>query len=271
MKFLFKMIVPAVLMQVSSCVFNDSGQAVAEDPISTEKYALRDGNIVLASYVYTRTFCGLTGELAHVETTRPEFAIPFELSGNTMKWFTGPDYSDRSDLDIRLAKVLTRDGYGSGIEGHWRLSRYEFRVQSGTPTAEESAYFSDLLSKEDPYTRYNHLHWVITKSTIMDYIDAESALYFRALWNGAEKQTPDSADSAKYDISVSIADKHTVELRGARTGETVRIGIGNDGSRAYASDFAGHEDYRYGTIPETCPNLSAPEWYDQFLEGNEKP
>jgi hypothetical protein len=170
-------------------------------------------------------------------------------------------------------------GSGSQLEGAWSFSEFKYRVVSGTMTAEEKAEHDEDMATWKEFQTYDTLTMEFSGETITYYSVANTAGKFMARWNGSIEGYDDSdsdsdsdsvPDSAKYSVVLNTIDRHTVELRGALTGETVRIKITPKGEVTYTSDKAEHDQHVFLTEAPTCPNDFQPEWYSAFLRDNAK-
>lgn len=180
---------------------------------------------------------------------------------------SGTSSADGSDtVTWKMYTVYLRQGAGSDLKGLWRIIGERAELVKGNPTpdqqssldvelgfdAEVLAAFPSLLEFDDARMIY--------------YTHPDLAGKFLYHWNHSRPGL--STDSGTYAVQVKAIGKAAVELKGKKTGETVRIGISADNSRRYTSDFPSHRPYSFDAKPTTCPNNFTPSWYDQFLQDN---
>jgi G3E family GTPase len=161
-------------------------------------------------------------------------------------------------------------GSGSGVDGTWTANGYSYVVISGTLTVSEKAEFDEMVKDFNTYTAFTTNQVIFSNGILYTKSDTKTAEQFIAEWNGLHSDIPAQADSARFNISLRVLDKHTVELKGNSVAETVILLINNDDSRVYTSSNPEHAKFTHANPPVACPNDLEPDWYTEFLFGNAK-
>jgi hypothetical protein len=156
------------------------------------------------------------------------------------------------------------------LEGLWKSESVKFELVSGTLTEEEKADFADYENANAANRKYSTRYTQFTGGKKYVFEDADVARQFVDHWN----ESPSAEDSLPSNISyfaitVRAVDKRTVELKGLKTGETIRLTFRTDGLD-YASDNPAHASLHVPTFPKSCPTPYIAEWYLDFLGANEK-
>lgn len=232
---------------------------------ATHPYTVSGNQIITPAYADTSYFC--FGSELETETYMlgPD-TVAFSVSGNTLTLITRTD-TTMSGAVVEWISNFTRSGSGAGLIGAWKHGENFYRVLSGDLTEGEKHEIDLEMAQSSQIEPFYEFSLIFTENTITTSVDILTAELFLHQWNAAIFPG-DVPNSAKYDISVVIVDRLTVELRGSKTGETVRIKILPKGDRTYTSNNAGHPESRYISDSKTCPNDYEPLWFRNFKEEN---
>ncbi len=258
---------------LSGCLTDGSSSGSSPSGLRRDigAYSIQDGKIITPAKPDTSYYCNDTTLEFDVYSGGPD-TLPFELSGNTLTLLQPNFDTLASGAVIQSLSLANRVGSGSGLEGSWTFSEWSYRVVSGALSADEKSKWDLQQSQRNAESKYSS-GWVqFSGGAITTYEDTRTADKFVADWNGLNHsfESPNSQDSANYNISARTLSKYTVELKGRTKAETVQLTINNDRSRVYTSNVAGHGEYHYDYPPKTCPNPMEPDWYLTFLSDNAK-
>jgi hypothetical protein len=196
------------------------------------------------AYFVTRNLLGLeSGENANLGVTDSTAAI---------RWYIG----------------FVREGSGSGLTGLWRADHWEYRVIRGTLTSDERAAIDSFLATPasrqefqdyfgDMEVEFSSTAWRIYRAPVCNadvFIDK-----WNAPFNGYDAT---NADSARFDIVVTKLSCDSIRLFGIKNTETVDITWNAAGDMSYGSSDTTHHAYTWYVMPQTCPNYSTPDWYE---------
>jgi hypothetical protein len=265
---------PAALLLATfaftGCLLGNSGDGAVSmgGEAAVIPYVLAGNKIISGGQPDTDFYC--EGDVPHTEVYpgHPD-TVEFQVSATTMTIYNSIDTSRLGVVVQRIATLL-RVGPGSGVEGTWKEGDQSYRVLSGTLSAEEKAEYDSDLVRSKKYMAYTEYSVVIGAGRITTYVDARTADRFIADWNGTLSDHPEDADSLRYDMTAKAVDKYTVELKGRKTGETVRVTRSPLGDMTYTSDNPAHAAYHYIHNARTCPNDPQPQWYSEFQSNNSK-
>jgi hypothetical protein len=253
---------------LTACL-DDSGSPdrPAGDPLEQLAYTVSGDRLIVQHSGDAVLQCW--GDSAHTEKPEAKFdTVRFSLSGNTLVFFPAPDTF--SSAVVQYKDTLIRQGQGEGLEGGWwEIAGHGYEAVSGElPGAQK-----DELDSEMAWSRarapLSQAYTEFKNGIVTVFGDAATADLFILDWNQGEypRATP---DSSLYAMDLKRVEKHIVELKGEKTGETVRITLQNNGDRHYESSNAAHAPYWYRAKPTSCPNEYKPAWYQAFLEANRK-
>jgi hypothetical protein len=255
----------------TGCLFGGSSEESAVDigeETGSEEYSVSGNRIIKPGFDVTNRYCD--GDSMHVDTYRVGAdTVEFSISGEVLSINDSRVHAHPHDAIIQWTSLFMRIGSGSGLEGSWLYTGREYRVVSGALASEEKAELDRQRDYRGPLFELNQVNLLIGGGLIRSYRDRPGAKIFMAIWNGAFTGTGDQADSARYAIAVKEADRNTVELKGLKSGETVRVEETPE-STTYTSDQGGHATHVFSSNPKTCPNETHPEWYEQFKSANLK-
>lgn len=261
----------APIALLSGCLTSGGGNTSESIPPGFKSasfaYSLEEGKIIVPQSTRTIRECTDSG-LATETSTLLSTAIPYELDGDSLKLMLGSPQTISIGTVVQIYNIHVRVGRGSGLTGRWLLTGQRYRMVSGETTAEEKDRFDRMMASADMMRPFTDVHHLISGDSISTFMDTKNAELFISEWNGLFSERPEDADSAIYDISLRVIEKDVVELKGLKTGETVRLRMGNDRSRDFSSDAPGHAPHHYDDTPESCPNGFSPEWYQEFLHAN---
>ena len=265
-------IICASVACLSGCLTSDSVDPSEEtDPpgfrTASFAYSLETGKIIITPFTRIHRECSDTGLSTETLITQST-ALPYELEGDSLKLMQGGPQTVRLGTVIRIYNAFARVGRGTGLKGRWVLISQGYRVVSGEASAEDYAQFDRMMASSDMERPFTDVQHVFSEDSIAYFIDTKNAERFIAGWNGLDSERPEDVDSANYAISLRIIERDVVELKGLKSGETVRLRMGNDRSRDYSSDVSAHVPHHNDDTPESCPNEYGPIWYWDFLEAN---
>lgn len=243
----------------------DSLDGAETNPYATRPYTVSGNQFIIPVYVDTSYFC--LGSETETDTILigPD-TVAFSISGNTLTTVTRTD-TTLSGAVVQWVTDFTRSGSGTGLPGTWKNPESVYRVISGELTQGEKYEIDLEMEQSTQFERFYKVSVTFTENTLTSSVDISSAELFVFQWNNAlfPGEVP---DSAKFDITATIVDQYTAELKGRKSGETVRIKILPKGDRIYSSSKADHPESRYISESKTCPNDFEPLWYDDFKEEN---
>jgi hypothetical protein len=233
---------------------------------SENAYSLLGDTILIHTIRHFNRYC--SGDSLHVDTF-PEFEykVPFEIHSDSMFKFNEPIDTLPSGTRRIAYDVLVREGDGQGLIGLWSWTGIGYRILAGEPSAEERKTMDSsvaarrkLFSGAGIFTRYSQ-----TRETDFEKVDYGHQR--AAAWSVTVELLQIRMDSV-YDMDVRAVDSSTFEMKGRRSGETVRETRFNNGDMEYVSDVPSHHRHRYAYQPQSCPNPEVPDWYIPFLEAN---
>lgn len=254
---------------LTGCLFGDSSDDPADpgEIAHAIPYTYKGDTLITLGYLGPYAYC--IGDVLHTETdTMDADTVVFRITGSILTISTDLD-TLKSGAVIEQVLVFERQGSGTGLEGLWSNTREELRVLSGTPSEKENAELEVGRKDRDGRRAYKR-SWARFANGILTFFqDVDYAKRFISEWNNG---IPGgfTADSGLYAIALKELDKNTVELKGLKSGETVRLAISSQGY-TYTSNLPGHNPHRYREMPTTCPNEEKPAWYFLFLSLNSKP
>jgi hypothetical protein len=253
---------------LTGCLFGNSSEGTVNpgEVIRTIPYRVEGNALVLGPYYADVPWC--SGEILHKESPLiGENVLTLKLEASTFTIFIDTATLE-SGATLERVSRYSRVGSGTGLEGLWSFTKREQRLVSGILTQEEKDGLENDERLDDRDAAYTHFWLRFTGGKLLTYQKREYAKRFIADWNGEFAQMND-ADSARYAITVKAVDQNTVELKGRKNGETVRITHSFEVT-TYSSDTPGHALHRFFSKPETCPNEEIPLWYREFLDANAK-
>ncbi|MDB5049334.1 MAG: hypothetical protein JWO30_2405 [Fibrobacteres bacterium] len=263
----------ALAALLTGCLTGGTG-GTTPAPDGTEKiigpYTVVDGKIITPLRVESYSYCSGNTLETFLDTSRAD-TVPFELTGSSVTFLGGRKDTLPSGTIVEQVLNAMREGSGSGLEGSWIYRSFQSRLVSGSPTAEELTEMRANDSEMTAFLTLNIVRVRFSGGTLSTFEDIQTAERFLGDWNGKEDFSGDEPDSAKYDVAVIVLGKHTVALKGRKSGETVTLTIDSEGNRTYTSSAADHPEYHYVENPKTCPNDQQPDWYGDFLDANLKP
>lgn len=221
---------------LSGCLTSDGGGPSESIPpgykTASLAYSLEEGKIILPPATRIDRECTDTGLVTETITTLST-AIPYELDGDSLILMLGSPQTVSFGTVIQIYNFHVRVGGGTGLIGRWLLIGQRYRMVSGEATAEDYARFDRMMASADMARPFTDVHHLISGDSISTFMDTKNAEIFIAGWNGLFSERPEDADSAVYDISLRQIERDVVEFKGLKTGETVRLRMGNDGSRGF--------------------------------------
>jgi hypothetical protein len=252
---------------LTGCLFGNSSDdpgAPGEQTASTA-YTARGNWIITPAHSDTETYCEDDSLVIDIQEQNLD-SVEFEVTATSLKIFPDADTLFESGALVQYIAVFTRVGSGAGLGGLWENTGEEYRVVSGTPSEAEKAEQENDRKRNLLFRAYFHSWARFADGKIVSYADRESARQFVSSWND-EFINDFESDSARFAVTVKAVDKHTVELKGRKTGETVRLTQTMEAT-TFSSDNPGHALHRYLENPKSCPNEYSPEWYSDFLQAN---
>ncbi len=251
-----------------------TGGSEAKDPPSPSgevsgpiPYSVQGDRIIVPALSDTTYGC-LGDSLALEIGTDEADTTPFRISGNTLMLIISVD-STASGAVVEWLELLVRMD-GLGLEGTWRDSARDYRVVSGALTAAEMAEHDNLIETRRLRDSFKESFYVFNQGFIRAYQDEKTAERTMAAWTGTDPGSRQQAESLVYDIDFRIVDKYTVEYRGRRTSETVRVTEMPNGDLDFVSLNPEHSASHVPIKPTSCPVETVPAWYFDFLRSNAK-
>lgn len=238
-------------------------------PETTLPYIVQGDRIIFSPTEDTSYGCQGDSLSSRIEIN-PADTIRFELNQDTLTLVLSTYTAQSGGAVERIQRLARTDGLG-GLEGTWRYLGQDDRLVSGTLTAEEQAQFDGDLAGARFSDSFKEVVYVIDSGFIRIYRDEKTAERALARWNGNDPVTEKTADSAKYDMDLRIVDKYTVEYRGRRTSETIRVTEMPNGDLDFVSLDPAHPPAHVRTSPTSCPADIIPVWYLDFRTQNRKP
>jgi hypothetical protein len=203
------------------------------------------------------------------DTSRDRYdTVRFSILGDTLTLLPPADTLD-SDLVIQENFLLIRQADGKGIEGTWKPGPMRYSHVSGLLTPSRKAELDSQYAWDTEDARYFYAYDVFKAGTLTQYGNYDFGEKFIRDWNRG-RAILTIVDSSSFAIDPRKVDKHTVELKGRKTGETVRMTFRDNFDRLFESDDPSHPAYLYHLKPTTCPNDIEPSWYTAFLYANRK-
>lgn len=261
-------------LALTGCLLGGNGEVTRTLPghvDESREYRAEGRNIFVSGKALTLRYCeGDT--LRALDFPAWNDTLEYGLKGRSLTLFN-PAYPADGGARIRLVESLTRVNGGNGLEGYWKHTAYAYEVVSGSLTEAEKAMFAGFDSAFRQADEYMVTHYRFADGKMEVFRDVDEARRWVDSWNGDFKLfdgTKSHADSADFNILARAIDKATVELKGIKSGETVRITmLGADGIE-YSSDNPSHTKLAVTGYPASCPMEYIPDWYMPFLEANKK-
>jgi hypothetical protein len=206
------------------------------------------------------------------ERVQPERAdtLEFALAGDRLTILNAPEAHAPGSPAVRTQWEAERAGSGRGLEGRWRIRGFDYRAVSGDLDAAARQAWDLRVQAMRRGNALGASEIELREGKAYARSDIRWADLFAAGWNG-ELRTDPAARAARdtLDIAVRVLDKFTVELKGNRTGETVRLAFAKDGTRSYASDRPEvRKAYAESREPAACPADPSEGWYAAFEAEN---
>jgi hypothetical protein len=230
--------------------------------------------IIVSTKDYECAYNSKTGLYDSLKVTNYLDTSIFGIQGNTLTIF-GEASSYPSTAKVQIMVNMTRVGSGSGLQGQWKENGFTYQVLSGVLDSSSRKELDDEIALNEKILSYGTREYAFSADSLTGYQDVRYAEYFVAGWNGAFDISGDKSysDSARYDITLQVADKNTVVFKGIKNGETVHMTRSQNGDRTYVSDSSAHAEYHYyaNQTPQTCPTIyqsSQPSWWYTFLSAN---
>lgn len=261
------------VLALSGCLSGGEGgenpQAPSGNPDKTYPYVVQGDEIIDPPTADTSYGChGDT--LAPRVVPGPADTTPFRINGDTLTLVISvdtPEVGAAVERVLRLARTAGRDG----LEGTWRYLEEDYRIIAGTLTPDGQAQLDADFASIRFRDSFREVVYVIGGGFIRIYEDERTAERAIARWNGSDPSVRKTADSAKYEMDVRIVDKYTVEYRGRRTSETVRVTEKPNGDLDFVSLDPSHPPAHILTTPTSCPPEVIPAWYFEFQAANRNP
>jgi hypothetical protein len=241
----------------------------AQEALPPLSYTQVGDAIITAAYQDTDVFCR-GDSLARDVEERPADTVGFAIAGKILTVFPPPEILEASGAMIQWTTTYTRVGGGSGLTGDWRQNDQSYTVNAGELDESEKRNADLRVASTRRLLEYTLVTVRFANGKISVLRDGDNSRRFIDDWNNGFGEDTDLADSALYDITVRALDRKTVELKGKKTGETVRIVIRENGDRTYTGSGAGHGTFQYYDTPRSCPEVYYPAWFPEFEQANAK-
>lgn len=255
----------------SSCV-NDSSSPKSIPPGDKEvtgTYRILDGKIISNEEIFSYSYCNDSILVTHT-LINPDDSISYDIRGDNLAHYL-PFIDSLSEGSViqRIANFKREDA-STGPEGLWIFSQYSYRITSGTLTPEALDTQLKRINSANSENIFLSIHLQIQDGEISYYYDNHNAEKFIASWNDTLDPDWGYAYSSRFNITLKLLDKNSVELKGETSSEIVKTTWHNIYEKTFSSDNPAHAEYTYLSKPKTCPNLFRPIWYRPFFYDNEK-
>jgi hypothetical protein len=247
-----------------------SGETVPSRAMSrTLSYSVSADRIITLAPDDTDYHCNGNELERDVYPQEPD-TVRFSLSGNTLSIYDPFVDTLGSGAVVQWASIAQRSGSGTGLEGAWRQTDRIYQVNSGALAQAERARLENELAESRHFVSFINASFSLSKGILTTYADINTAALFVDRWNEHDPEEDPESDSALFDITVKAVEKYTVELKGGKTGEIVRLEILPNEDMTYTSNQPGHAKHVYRSRPVSCPNFEEPDWYSEFRFANLK-
>lgn len=254
----------------------DSGpRPLATEPDYVGEYSVQQDRILMTTVGDTLSYCDGSERKVLAQPTETD-TLEFHLEGDRLKVFNAPESEGAGGGMAPVVRISWEaskvGGAGSpaagGLEGHWRILKFEHHVVSGVLT---DSLLTGWERRMKAWRRGNALG--ISEIEFKDgrayaRSDIRWGELFVAEWNGELDPEVRTRDAGAYDIEVKALDRYAVEMKGRITGETVRISFLKNGDRTYSSDRSGHMAYQTTKEPASCPGDPDRDWFESFKAEN---
>lgn len=263
----------ATLCAFTGC--SDLGESgprpLATEPDYIGEYSVDQDRILMTTVGDTLSYCDGPDRKVLGHPTETD-TLKFHIGGDRLKVFNAPE-TDGPAVGagpvVQISWEAARVGRGGDVlEGHWRIGKFEYNLVSGVLT---DSLLSGWERRMRAWRRGNALgisEIEFKEGRAYARSDIRWADLFVADWNGELEPEARAADKDAYDIEVKALDKHTVELRGRGTGETVRLTFTRKGDRTFSSDRGGRQAYQVTREPASCPENPESTWFEAFKAAN---
>jgi hypothetical protein len=257
---------------LSGCFVSDGSPeqplAVSADYLGA--YTVSGDRMIMVTQGDTASWCAgserrITALPAEVDT------LEFSLAGDRLVVLNSPEADGPADANprpmVRIAWEAERVGRGSGLEGHWRIRRFDHQVVSGALGDSLARAWKDRIEAWRVGNSLGVSEIEFREGRAYARKDIRWADLFLAEWNG-DLDPAVAADSALLDIDVKVLDKYTVELAGRKTGEAVRVAFdAKTGLRSYSSSAPNRPVQAEDREPGAC-SQGKESWFPAFLAEN---
>jgi hypothetical protein len=198
--------------------------------------------------------------------------LEFRLDGNRLTVYNTPEAETEGGPVAQIVWEADRSGgLGEGLDGHWRIRGFDYRVVSGSLDAAGKAAWEARVEAMRRSNALGASEIELRGGQAFSRSDIRWADLFLSDWNG-ELEVPAAGsappDRDAFDIEVRRIDRHTAELTGRLTGEKVRVAFAADGTRSYTSDRPERAPYGEGQEPSSCPEEAGTRWFEAFKAEN---
>jgi hypothetical protein len=254
---------------LSGCLFGGSSDS---DPQGQSRevgaYTVSGDKIIIGPQIYTDQYCDGSTLNVHRDTSDGD-TLQYQVNGNTLVLSYAEPGLGLGQTIIKHTLTFARFGTGTGLSGTWRAVSIGHEVISGALTdSEEAAEAKDDAQGTAEYAKREFLV-SFSGGKFSTFVEVSFAQNFAQEWNGEFDNDPTYADSARYDIELSVVDANHVRLKGRKIGETVDIAYSGAGDQTFTSSNPDHKAQTYYVTPSSCPN-ERPTWYQDFLTANSK-
>jgi hypothetical protein len=220
--------------------------------------------VIQPDFYFDYDWCSLDS-LKHEHARLSGDTMDVELSENRLILVQHP-YPRPSGVVYREAWTFARTGSGTGLTGRWEEQEITYRIAHGVLGPADSLELDTLVRTAKRRFQIETYSAVFAGDSMVLERHVDQLQGFVGSWNGYVPR-PDT-DSARLDVELKILDSVTVELKGRKNGETVRIEVHED-RIAYTSDNPAHPSGTWYVDPKSCPQ--GVNWfYTTFREENKK-
>jgi hypothetical protein len=246
-------------------------QPLSSDAEYVGAYTVDGNRIAMVTPGDTAAWCdGAERKLNEIPPSTDD--LEFRLDGNRLTVYNSPEAETEGGPVVQVVWEADRaGGLGEGLEGHWRIRGFDYRVVSGALDAAGKAAWDARVEAMRQGNALGASEIELRSGQAYSRSDIRWADLFLADWNGgleAPAAGSAPADRDAFDIEVRRIDRHSAELIGRLTGEKVRVAFAADGTRSYSSDRPDRAPYGDGQEPVSCPEEAGFRWFEAFKAEN---
>lgn len=249
----------------------DGPRPLGTEPDYVGSYTVSGDRLLMVTAGDTLSYCDGADRKELIQPERAD-TLEFVLEGDRLTVLNAPEASAAGAPVVRTQWEAERAGGGSGLEGHWRIRGFDYRAVSGTLDVSTRQAWDLRIQSMRRGNALGASEIELKEGKAYARSDIRWADLFVAGWNGELKTDP-AARSARdtLDVAVRVHDKFTVEMKGNKSGETVKLSFAKDGTRSYSSDRPDvHKAYAESREPAACPADPSDGWITAFEAENRR-